>query len=185
MADKKQGYRLEYALSNRSKCKGGKPCNGTLIGKGDLRLGTIVDISGKTSFAWRHWGCVTEKVIQNIKKLHDEAEELDGYEDLRPEDQKRVVVAFKTGAVDDEDIPESARKNGEDEHGEGADSDDYTAPAAKKKGGRKKVCLFVCYSFLLKLGAESSSRKRRRGGAQTQESCPQEARAKEEEGGGG
>ena len=41
-----------------------------------------------------------------------EASELDGYEDLRPEDQKKVSAAFAAGKVADEDIPESAEKPG-------------------------------------------------------------------------
>lgn len=65
---KKSGYRLEYASSARAKCKGThssitttnlnlnftpfigpKPCAGTPITKGELRIGSIVDFKGNTS----------------------------------------------------------------------------------------------------------------------------------------
>ncbi|KAJ7698678.1 hypothetical protein B0H17DRAFT_836294, partial [Mycena rosella] len=106
------GYRLEYAASNRAKCKGGKPCQGTTITKGELRFGSVVDYQGNTSFAWRHWGCVTKKVISNAKNLHDEAAELDGFDDLEDADKARVTKAWEEGHVADEDIPDSARKPG-------------------------------------------------------------------------
>ncbi|KIM42150.1 hypothetical protein M413DRAFT_55852, partial [Hebeloma cylindrosporum] len=110
MEEKRGGYRFEYASSGRSKCKGPKPCSGTLINKGELRFGTLVDMRGMTSFTWRHWGCVTPKIIANVKKSFEDASELDGYEALTPEDQARVVKAYQEGHVAEEDIPESARK---------------------------------------------------------------------------
>jgi len=76
---------------------------------------------------WRHWGCVTPKIISNVKKSFEEASELDGYDDLNPEDQARVIKAYQEGHVADEDIPESARKPA-DEEGE----------EKPKKAGRKK-----------------------------------------------
>ncbi|KAJ6543918.1 hypothetical protein B0H19DRAFT_957004 [Mycena capillaripes] len=135
MSEKKTGYRLEYAVSRRAKCKGGKPCAGTPIDKGELRFGSLVDVMGKTSFAWRHWGCVTPKVLSNVKKVHDEAEEIDGFNDLNDADQARVNKAWEDGHVAAEDVPESARKPGE-----GEDSEDYEtgAPKKKKAAPRKK-----------------------------------------------
>ncbi|ORY56205.1 p115 like vesicle tethering protein [Leucosporidium creatinivorum] len=111
-------YRLEYAKLGTSKCKGPKPCTGTKIPKGDLRFGTVVEFQGKTSFAWRHWGCVTQKQFNNMKQDFETAEELDGYEDLKEEDQERVAKAFEAGQVADEDIPDSARKAEADEEEE-------------------------------------------------------------------
>ncbi|KAF9530017.1 hypothetical protein CPB83DRAFT_734750, partial [Crepidotus variabilis] len=116
MSEKPGGYRLEYAASARAKCKGPKPCSGTPIEKGALRFGTLVDMRGMTSFTWRHWGCVTKKILSNMKEKFDSAEGLDGYEDLRPEDQARVVKAYEVGEVAAEDVPESAKKpEGEEE----------------------------------------------------------------------
>ncbi|KXN91805.1 PARP-type zinc finger-containing protein C2A9.07c [Leucoagaricus sp. SymC.cos] len=110
MSEKTTGYRLEYASSNRAKCKGPKPCSGTTINKGDLRFGTLVEVRGNQSFAWRHWGCVTPKLIENIKKNFSEASELDGFEDLNDDDKAKVLKAYEDGHVADEDIPDSARK---------------------------------------------------------------------------
>ncbi|KAF8886158.1 hypothetical protein BD779DRAFT_1407656, partial [Infundibulicybe gibba] len=115
MAEKPSGYRLEYASSARAKCKGPKPCAGTPIEKGQLRLGSVVDFRGNTSFAWRHWGCTTKKIIENLKKSFEEPSELDGFDDLSAEDRAKIVEAWQTGAVADADIPDSARKPQEDD----------------------------------------------------------------------
>jgi hypothetical protein len=72
-------------------------------------MGTLVDFQGHSTWSWRHWcvhrcyanigltpspsylwcarlvfirGCVTPKVLKNMKKKHPEAEDLDGYEEL-------------------------------------------------------------------------------------------------------
>ena len=62
-------YRLEYARTGRSKCHGPQPCAGSLIAKGALRLGSVVELQGNTvrrrrsaafltrqTMLWRHWG---------------------------------------------------------------------------------------------------------------------------------
>ncbi|KAJ6516270.1 hypothetical protein C8R45DRAFT_238590 [Mycena sanguinolenta] len=101
----KTGYRLEYAISGRFGCKGDRPCKGTLIPKGSLRFGSTVDFQGNTCFAWRHWGCVTPRVLEKVKKVHDEAADLDGFDELSREDQARITRAWENGHVDYEDIP--------------------------------------------------------------------------------
>ncbi|KAI0674578.1 poly polymerase and DNA-ligase Zn-finger region-domain-containing protein [Trametes maxima] len=131
-APKKSGYRLEYASSSRSKCNGPKPCKGTSIGKGELRFGSVVDFRGNTSFSWRHWGCVTPKIITNMKNSFDEADELDGFDDLNDEDQDRVKKAWEEGHVASDDVPESARKP------EGEEDDEEEEEKPKKKGRAKK-----------------------------------------------
>lgn len=104
--------------------------------------------------AWRHWGCVTPKIIINMKKSFNEASELDGFEDMKEEDQERISKAWEDGHVADEDIPDTARKP-EGDDGEEEDEEEQPkkkAPAKKKaapaadgeekpKRGRKKVCL--------------------------------------------
>lgn len=128
---KKSGYRLEYATSNRAKCKGPKPCQGTTITKGELKFGSLVDFRGNTSFTWRHWGCVTEKIFENAKKSFDEADELDGFEELKEEDQNKVRTAWEEGHVAEEDIPESAKKpTGDDEESDGEEE------KPKKRGSK-------------------------------------------------
>lgn len=129
-ATKKSGYRLEYATSARAKCKGAKPCAGTPIPKGTLRMGSVVDIRGNTNFAWRHWGCTTPRIITNMKAKFSSAEDLDGFEDLKEEDQERVRRAWEEGRVADEDIPETARKP--------ADAEDDEKPKKKRAPAKKK-----------------------------------------------
>ncbi|KAJ3535013.1 hypothetical protein NM688_g7039 [Phlebia brevispora] len=137
---KKGGYRLEYAGSARAKCKGPKPCAGTPIGKGELRVGSTVDFRGNTTFAWRHWGCVTAKVISNMKKSFEDADELDGFDELRDEDKEKIRTAWEVGHVADEDIPESARKkdeDGDEEEGEGEEGEKPKKKKAPAKAPKK------------------------------------------------
>lgn len=84
---------------------------------------------------WKHWGCVSTRVFNNIKAHFHKASDLDGYEDLKPEDQKKLDTAYEAGHVADEDIPESARKPVGDE---GADDDEDEKPKKKKAAPKKK-----------------------------------------------
>lgn len=59
---------------------------------------------------WRHWGCVTPKIISNIKNSVGDVEDLDGFDELKDEDKDRLRHAFEEGKVADADIPASARK---------------------------------------------------------------------------
>jgi len=130
--EKKSGYRLEYAKNNRAKCKGPKPCNGTVLDKGTLKLGSLVDFRGHTSFSWRHWGCTTAAIITNFKKSFSQADELDGFDELQPADQDKIRKAWEDGNVADEDIPETARK------AQGDDGADEEAKPKKKRAPAKK-----------------------------------------------
>ncbi|ORX35402.1 poly polymerase and DNA-ligase Zn-finger region-domain-containing protein [Kockovaella imperatae] len=75
-------YRLEVSSSNRAACNGKLPCKGNKIMKGELRLGTWVQIRDNGSFKWRHWGCVTEAQIQNLQKDFPNPDDVDGFEEL-------------------------------------------------------------------------------------------------------
>ncbi|KAI0027552.1 hypothetical protein K488DRAFT_61207, partial [Vararia minispora EC-137] len=108
--EKKGGYRVEYSPNNRASCKGPKPCNGTKLVKGALRHASVVDFQGHTSMAYRHWGCVTPKILQNMKASLGEVENLDGFENMKPEDQERIRKAWEEGHVAEDDIPETADK---------------------------------------------------------------------------
>lgn len=111
---------------------------------------------------------MTARVLKNVKKIHDEASEIDGFEDLTPEDQAKITTAWEEEHVADEDIPDSARKpakgadDGEEdeEHEDGekpkkaprkkkADTEGAAAkPAAKKRGKKpKKVFYSSCFIF--------------------------------------
>jgi len=101
--------------------------------------------------AWRHWGCVTPKILENAKKSIGDADNLDGFEDIKEEDQEKVKAAWEAGHVADEDIPPTARKEGtgdeEEEEKpkkrvskkkkEANDDEEEEEPKPKKARGRK------------------------------------------------
>ena len=88
-----------------------------------------------------------------MKKSFEEASDLDGYEDLKPEDQARVIKAYQDGHVADEDIPESARKPADEEgeekpkKGRKKKADDDEGESAEKpkkaKASSSKVCAIL------------------------------------------
>ncbi|ORY03983.1 zf-PARP-domain-containing protein [Basidiobolus meristosporus CBS 931.73] len=95
-------YVVEYARSGRSKCKGPKSCVDKVIPKGALRLGSVTERNGMEQTFWRHWNCVTPKILESI----DEVENLDGFEELLFEDKEIVEEAVRTRSLpnkDDED----------------------------------------------------------------------------------
>lgn len=69
-----------------------------------------------------------------MKKSFENASELDGYEDLRPNDQEKIDKAWEDGAVADEDIPETARKPEKE-----GDEEDAEEKPKKKKAPAKKA----------------------------------------------
>ncbi|PFH47702.1 hypothetical protein AMATHDRAFT_151459 [Amanita thiersii Skay4041] len=139
MSEKPTGYRVEYASTARAKCKGPKPCSGIVIAKQQLRFGTLVDFRGNQSFTYRHWGCVTPKIIEKMKSQFNDPSELDGYDELRPEDQERISTAFEEGHVAEEDIPETAKKEGAGEDvSEEEGEDKPKKKTAPKKAAAKK-----------------------------------------------
>ena len=71
-----------------------------------------------------------------MKKKASEASDLDGFGDIRSEDQDKVVKAYEDGHVAEEDIPESVKKQ---------DGDEDEKP--KKKSGGKKTTKVTCYLF--------------------------------------
>jgi len=97
-----------------------------------------------------------------IKKI-DDATALDGYDDLKPEDKKRVSSAVEAGHVAPEDIPESARKpEGDDEkpkpkraprkakkdEGDDAADDEEKPKKTKARTTKVKISLnCLCWSF--------------------------------------
>ena len=58
----------------------------------------------------RDWGCVTRRMITDLTEKHHEPDGLDGFDELRPEDQAKIITAYQTGSVADTDIPDSATK---------------------------------------------------------------------------
>lgn len=72
---------------------------------------------------------MTGKIITNVKAKYGEASEVDGFEDLRPEDQDRIIKALEAGKVAEEDIPDSAKKA----------EDDEEEPKKAKRAPKKKA----------------------------------------------
>lgn len=68
-----------------------------------------------------------------MKKSFTSASDLDGFDDLKEEDQDKVTAAWEAGKVADEDVPESARKPG------GAGDEEEEEEGEKPKKGRKKA----------------------------------------------
>ncbi|KAL1960937.1 hypothetical protein VTO42DRAFT_5921 [Malbranchea cinnamomea] len=100
-------YRVEEASTGRAGCKN-KECQDKKekILKGELRLGTWVETEQFQSWAWKHWGCVTPKQIASLKEgLGEDGDlsELDGFDELSEENQKKIREAVAQGHVADED----------------------------------------------------------------------------------
>ncbi|WVN85585.1 uncharacterized protein L203_100734 [Cryptococcus depauperatus CBS 7841] len=129
-------YRFEIAKTGRAACNGKKPCKGTKIDKGQLRMGVWVEIPGSNgSFKWRHWGCTTPEVIKHWKDDFNEATELDGFDELPEDAQQKIIDAWDAGHVRDEDIPDSAKA---DKVEEGVNEANIEKPTTKKAGRKTK-----------------------------------------------
>jgi hypothetical protein len=72
---------------------------------------------------------VTPKIVGNMKTAHPEPTDIDGFEDLREEDQAKIIKTWQEGHVDPEDVPESAKK----EEVEGEEKPKKKAAPKKKK----------------------------------------------------
>lgn len=70
-----------------------------------------------------------------MKAKFTNPDELDGFEDLKEEDQERVRRAWDQGHVADEDIPPTARKPAD----AADDEDDEDKPKKKRVPAKKKV----------------------------------------------
>ncbi|KAG8837816.1 hypothetical protein FRC18_007854 [Serendipita sp. 400] len=102
---------IEYSPSSRAACRGPRPCQGTKIGKGELRLGEPTEnmfSDGGVSYKYRHWGCVTPYLLRNIR-VSGGARGLEGFTRLKIEDQHKVTDAVANGKIDPADIPPSAQ----------------------------------------------------------------------------
>ncbi|KAI9043677.1 ubiquitin-conjugating enzyme [Aspergillus affinis] len=99
----------QQASTGRAGCQN-KECKDAKVKilKGELRLGTFVDNERFQSFFWRHWGCVTPKIVSHMQEtIADEGDgdlsTIDGFEDLPEEHQDKIRKAIEQGHVDDED----------------------------------------------------------------------------------
>ncbi|WBW73904.1 zf PARP type zinc finger protein Hpz2 [Schizosaccharomyces osmophilus] len=105
------GYRVEIAANSRSKCKGSL-CGRAKIPAGVVRFGTFVDSGRFQSWAWKHWGCVTPRMLKNIKNRLGEDDlknTLDGITALPDECIDKIIRAVQEGHVDVKDERESRK----------------------------------------------------------------------------
>uniref|UniRef100_A0A093XZF1 PARP-type zinc finger-containing protein C13F5.07c n=1 Tax=Talaromyces marneffei PM1 TaxID=1077442 RepID=A0A093XZF1_TALMA len=108
-------YRIEESPNKRAGCSV-KACKDhkIKIQKGELRLGTWVDNERFQSWSYRHWGCVTVRVLANILEAIEENGEpnfdvLDGFEDLSAENQTKIKEAILKGDIDEADKTDDAQ----------------------------------------------------------------------------
>ncbi|KAH8424124.1 uncharacterized protein LDX57_001878 [Aspergillus melleus] len=144
-------YRLEEASTGRAGCQN-KECKEAKakILKGELRLGTWVDTERFQSFFWRHWGCVTPKIVSHMQEtIADEGDgelsTIDGFEDLSEEHQDKVRKAVEQGHVDDEDWKGDVEMNRPGKNGfrkrvtkKKANADEEDEPAEEKEPAKPK-----------------------------------------------
>ncbi|KAI9344130.1 hypothetical protein BD770DRAFT_397761 [Pilaira anomala] len=135
-------YTLEYAKSDRSVCNGPKhtcPSKDHGISKGELRLG--VEVTNIHGTKWRHWYCTTAKVIENMKSDFPDPSSINGWQDLREEDQERVQRAWDEGDIPENERPASAASNESNKRKEPATDETANKKEALKsavKGTREK-----------------------------------------------
>ncbi|OCH84706.1 hypothetical protein OBBRIDRAFT_891624 [Obba rivulosa] len=98
---------LEYSRSSRAKCHGPPPCKGSTIELGALRYGQVKNGPYGETVEWRHWGCVTPQILASLASIG--VDRIQGFSDLRPEDQGKVRLAVGLRRIDPADVPENAK----------------------------------------------------------------------------
>ncbi|KAL3710489.1 hypothetical protein TMatcc_004284 [Talaromyces marneffei ATCC 18224] len=139
-------YRIEESPNKRAGCSV-KACKDhkIKIQKGELRLGTWVDNERFQSWSYRHWGCVTVRVLANILEAIEENGEpnfdvLDGFEDLSAENQTKIKEAILKGDIDEADKTDHSLLNGaagEDAQNEASGSPKKAKADAKAKSKKR------------------------------------------------
>ncbi|KAJ9667964.1 hypothetical protein H2201_001769 [Coniosporium apollinis] len=152
-------YRIELSPNNRAGCKDTE-CknNGVKILKGECRLATLIEIQEKQSWAYKHWSCVSPKVISNMQvHCQGDLSLIEGYEEMPDEWQDKIARALEQGHIDDEDYkgdpqynrpgakkprtPKAKKTKDEDNDDNEAGEDGPESPTkpAPKKRGRPKA----------------------------------------------
>ncbi|KAG1441511.1 hypothetical protein G6F56_011449 [Rhizopus delemar] len=73
---------------------------------GELRMGA--DIEKMKGVIWRHWTCCSDQVFENMRKTISGPEELNGWNELREDDQERVRRGWNEGSIPDNERPDPA-----------------------------------------------------------------------------
>ncbi|EGS22977.1 uncharacterized protein CTHT_0014560 [Thermochaetoides thermophila DSM 1495] len=155
-------YRIEICPNNRALCRD-KVCKeaGIKICKGELRLGTWVEVQDHGAWHWRHWGCVSGEQVVNMQKKYatDKPgeynwEAIDGWEELEnfPDVQEKVKRVIRQGHIDPEDFkgdPEmnkpgqkgirKRKRKADDNEEEEQEEEHVERPTKKSKKGVKKA----------------------------------------------
>lgn len=94
-----------------------------------------------------------------MKASFEDADELDGFEELNDDDKDKIRKAWDVGHVADEDIPETARKPEKDDADEDEDDEDEK-PKKKKAAAKpsKKAADDSPRAFKLEYAASSRSK---------------------------
>ncbi|KAH8108075.1 SNF2 family N-terminal domain-containing protein [Cristinia sonorae] len=98
---------LEYSKSSRATCHGSPPCKGSPIELGALRYGKVNKGQFGDTVEWRHWGCVTYDILNQL--AHSKVESVPGFLKLKSDDQAKIRLAIGLRRVDPADIPLSAK----------------------------------------------------------------------------
>ncbi|KAL4448474.1 hypothetical protein ABPG75_005693 [Micractinium tetrahymenae] len=134
MGDTTNPYKVEYAKSGRATCNG--PCK-RLIAKGELRLGSPMVFGEGVSYKWRHWGCITDLVLNNMRgkiERHGIDSALAGLEALRPEDRQRVQRWLDEGPLKEEpEQQEEEEETSEEEEAEEQEEEPAPSPVKTPK----------------------------------------------------
>ncbi|KAJ5293727.1 hypothetical protein N7508_008548 [Penicillium antarcticum] len=146
-------YRFELARSGRAGCQTAE-CKkaGDKIPKNEFRVGTWTDNERIQAWMWRHWGCLTPKIISHMQEsIQIEGtddynfEQLDGFEELSDELKDKVRGAIEDGHIPDEDWKGDVELNrpgktgfrvrGKKADAKNKDSGDEKSPAKKRSKG--------------------------------------------------
>ncbi|KAK7053402.1 hypothetical protein VNI00_004028 [Paramarasmius palmivorus] len=96
-----------YSKSTRAKCHGPPPCKGSPLEVGTLRYGKILKTEYGEEVEWRHWGCVTPDILMQLAAAG--LQEVQGYTDLKLQDQHKIRQAVATRSIDPSDVPSTAK----------------------------------------------------------------------------
>jgi hypothetical protein len=73
-----------------------------------------------------------------MQELYSDPSDLDGFDDLKPEDKERIRKALQDGHVAEDDIPPSAKKEGAAAEGTEGEGEDEGEEKPKKKAASRK-----------------------------------------------
>ncbi|KAF9042926.1 hypothetical protein BJ165DRAFT_205689 [Panaeolus papilionaceus] len=113
MSNNTQHVVFEYAstLTAAGNCTGPKPCFGSSLAKGELCFGKVHNLPGAQCLQWRHWRCMTMKLLRDLRQQVPDPSNIEGFRTLTIEDQGRIEKAWKLGRIALEDVSEKLRES--------------------------------------------------------------------------